>query len=124
MKKSNLKLRVFKLLVFIAMLSANNIKAQCNAPSVLPFPAVQYGQVLVIDQSNTMYSPMMESANKTSSDAQVAVNANPCTTSDYVSCVGNVCCSTTVQPGVNGGYVYVTICWNNLNGELLHTGIQ
>jgi hypothetical protein len=116
---------VFKLLCLIAFLNAGAITAQNATPEVLPFPATQYGQRLLISSENPMYAPMMQSAERTRSQAIRGILENPNgEPNSYTSCTPTVCCSTTLQSGVAGGNVFVTVCWGRSSGEILHTSLQ
>jgi hypothetical protein len=124
LKSTNTKpaFRIFKLLILFSLFSASSIKAQCPTPEVLPFPAENLGQQLLIKPSSPLFAPTLENANNARQNMIEQLLDNPCVVpTSYPSCSGNVCCKTEYQRGMNGGWVYVTVCWSN--NTVIHTSV-
>ncbi len=124
-KISPVALGVCKLLVFVLLLSAGSIKAQCPPQSVVPYPAVGLGQQLLINPNSPLWTPMMDQAATTRAMAQDFIDNNPCADPvDQKSCIGVVCCRTSRIMNGFGGYNWVTVCWNDITDEILCTKVQ
>jgi hypothetical protein len=110
-KSTNVVGGVCKLAVFFLLLFAGSAKAQCDPQTVVPYPATELGQQLLIDESNAHYAPMMEAANETREVAQAYVDANPCGGPTlFRSCRGRVCCETFPNNSTGGNIHWTTTC--------------
>jgi hypothetical protein len=117
-KQPMLFLKMGKLSLFLLLLLASKMNAQ--QPKVKAFPALDIGQRMLITQSSPLWTDAMSASSITRSRVQSYLNACPsnCQPTNAMSCVGQVCCKTEPVK-LNGDWVYLTVCWNNTNGNFI-----
>lgn len=105
-----------KFALFFLLFSAIGMKGQSTSepPIVLPYPAMEIGQKMIIDPTSSVWSTVMEQSNKSRAQAQAYISANAGSTDPSwvaVACVGDICC-TTEAIWFAGVVTYYTDCMN------------
>ncbi len=124
-KTANFAFGISKLLIFFLLFSASGMRAQAGGgpQGIAPYPALELGQVMLIDENDPDWAPAMEQAAVVRTEIQNALNQNPnVEPQQYVICSGDICCWSETRT-VNGVTIRWTVCVNTNSGKILSSKV-